>query len=100
MSGITPTFGFVISFVISAVPFHFMYKYLRMNFYLRYVIASLSALLVIYIGGTLFMMLYLNMSLGQTLLVAIVPYIGFDIGKIVLATAVIKLLPPTISNKN
>ena len=96
MAGITPTFGFVLSFIVSAIPFHFIYKYVKLNFYFRFVLASLAALLVVYIGGSIFMMYYLQFDLGKTLLIAVVPYIPFDIAKIVVATLVVKLLPTTI----
>ena len=45
------------------------------------------------------MMMYLNMNLVQTLLIAVVPYLGFDAAKIVICTIVIKLLPDKIKGK-
>ena len=100
-SGITPTFGFVIGFIFSAIPFHFLYKYIKLNGTFRYVIACVGALLIIYIIGALFMMIYLNFSLGKTLLIAIVPYLGFDIAKIAICTVIIRLLPDNIkTNQN
>ena len=95
-AGITPTFGFVISFVVIAVPFHFIYKYIKINRYVRYIVACVVSLLIVYVIGTLFLMLYLKMNIGQALLVAVVPYIGFDLGKIALATIVIRMLPEKI----
>lgn len=98
MSGITPTFGFVIGFVISAIPFHFIYKYLNINIYIKYIIACLSSLIVIYLSGTIFMMNYLSFDLVKTLLISVVPYIGFDIAKIAICVLVMKLLPNNIKS--
>ena len=95
-SGITPTFGFVIAFVVAGIPFHFIIKYVPFNFYIRFILAALSSLLVVYLGGVLFMMPYLNISLEKTLLVAVVPYLPFDAAKIVIALIVVKLLPNNI----
>ncbi len=95
-AGITPTFGFVISFCVCGIPFHFIYKYIKINEYVRYVLACLAALIVVYIGGTIFMMAYLNFSLEKTLLVAVVPYIGFDIAKIAICVVIMRLLPEKI----
>ena len=87
--GITPTFGFVIAFPLASIPFYFIIKYININFYIRFI-------LVIYIGGVIFMMPYLNISLEKVLLIAVVPYLGFDAIKIAIALLVIKLLPSNI----
>ena len=96
IAGITPTFGFVIAFTVAAIPFHFIIKYVSINYYLRFILASLAALLVVYTGGVLFMMPYLNLSLEKTLLIAVVPYLPFDAAKIIIALVVVKLLPSNI----
>ncbi|MCR4880235.1 MAG: biotin transporter BioY [Bacilli bacterium] len=99
-SGITPTFGFVISFVFCGIPFHFIYKYIKINESVRYVLACLAALVVVYIIGTIFMMAYLHFELGKTLLIAVVPYLGFDITKIAICTVIMKLLPDSVKKDN
>lgn len=93
MSGITPTFGFVISFVVIAPIFYLLMRYLKMHFCIKFLITCSICLFVVYIIGTIFMMLYLNFDLGKTLLIAVVPYIGFDIAKIVLALLIVKMMP-------
>lgn len=98
MEGITPTFGYVIAFIFAGIPFHFIYKYLKLNYYIRFILAAIAALLIIYLTGTIFMMLYLHISLGTTLLVSVVPYIVFDIFKIIIAMIVIKLLPNNVKS--
>lgn len=95
-AGITPTFGFVISFVVIAIPFHFLYKYIKLNDYLRYIIACSVSLLVCYLIGSIFLMIYLDISYGKALLVSVVPYIGFDIIKIAICTVAMKLLPQSV----
>ena len=99
-AGITPTFGFVIGFVVSSIPFHFLYKNIKLNEYLRFIIASFVSLIVVYICGTIFMKFYLDFSLGKTLLIAVVPYIGFDLIKIAISTMTIKLLPTNIKTSS
>lgn len=95
-AGITPTFGFVISFVVIAVPFHFLYKYIKLNWYLRYIISCLSCLIIVYLFGSIFMMIYLQIDYPKALLFSVVPYIGFDILKIAICTVAIRLLPESI----
>nr|MCR5348893.1 biotin transporter BioY [Bacilli bacterium] len=56
----------------------------------------LGFLPVAYFVGTLFMMLYMGWDLGTTLLVSVVPYIPFDLAKVALAVAVVRLLPKTV----
>ena len=94
--GITPTFGFVISFVIIAIPFHFLYKYIKLKEIFRYIIACTVSLFICYLFGSIFMAIYLNFSYGKALLISVVPYIAFDIIKIAICTVAIKLLPDSI----
>ena len=98
MAGITPTFGFVLGFILAGIPFHFINKYLKINFYIRFSLACLSSLLIIYIVGVIFMKFYLNISLGATLMIAVVPYIAFDITKILIAALILNLMPKKIKN--
>ena len=92
-AGITPTFGFVISFVVIVVPIYFLNKLPIKNQFVRMGIACLVGLLICYVIGALFLKLYLNLSIEKALLIAVVPYIPFDIAKIVIATLVVSLLP-------
>ena len=92
-AGITPTFGFVISFVVIAVPLYFLNKLKIKNQFIRMAIACVVALILCYVIGTLFLMFYLNISIEKALLVAVVPYLPFDIAKIIIAILVVSLLP-------
>jgi biotin transport system substrate-specific component len=92
-AGISPTFGFVISFPIICVPLYFLNKLKIKNQFIRMSIACLAALIICYTIGTLFLKFYLNISTEKALLIAVVPYIPFDIAKIVIAELVVSLLP-------
>ena len=92
-AGITPTFGFVISFVVIVIPLYFINKIKIKNQFLRMGLACFVALLLCYVIGTLFLKLYLNLSIKKALLIAVVPYIPFDIAKIIIAILVVSLLP-------
>ena len=91
--GITPTFGFVISFVVVAPLLYFLNKLPIKNQFVRMSIACVVSLIVCYIIGSLFLALYLHLDIQKALLIAVVPYIPFDIAKIVIATLVVSLLP-------
>ena len=92
-AGITPTFGFVISFVVIVVPIYFLNKLRIKNQFVRMGIACFVGLILCYSIGTLFLGFYLHLDIRKALLVAVVPYIPFDIAKIIIATLVVSLLP-------
>lgn len=95
-AGITPTFGFVISFVVIVIPLYFLNKLKIKNQFIRMGIACFVALLLCYAIGALFLALYLKLGIEKALLIAVVPYIPFDIAKIVIAILVVSLLPKKI----
>ena len=92
-AGITPTFGFVISFVVIVVPIYFLNKLKIKNQFIRMGIACFVGLIICYLIGALFLSLYLHLDIKKALLIAVVPYIPFDIAKIIIATLVVSLLP-------
>ena len=92
-AGITPTFGFVISFVVIVLPLYFMNKLPIKNQFFRMGLACVIALILCYIIGSLFLKFYLNLSIEKALLISVVPYIPFDIAKIIIAILVVSLLP-------
>ena len=91
--GVSPTFGFVVSFVVIIIPLYFLNKLKIKNQFIRIGLACLVALIISYFFGWLFMTIYLRLSMEKALLVAVVPYIPFDIAKIIIATLVVSLLP-------
>ena len=97
--GISPTFGFVISFVVISPVIYFLNKIPKIYPPLRMFIACLVGLLICYTIGSIFMMLYLKWDFIPTLAVSVVPYIPFDIAKIVVVILVVMLLPKNINNQ-
>lgn len=91
--GITPTFGYVISFVVLSFPLYFLNKLKIKNDFLRMAIACTVSLLVCYFIGTLFLALYLSLDIQKALLISVVPYVPFDIAKIIIAILIVSLLP-------
>jgi len=92
-SNVSPTFGFVISFVVITIPLYFLNKLKIKNQFIRMGIACAVSLIICYAIGSIFLMFYLNLSIEKALLIAVVPYIPFDIAKIVIAVLVVSLLP-------
>ena len=92
-AGISPTFGFVISFVVIVIPLYFLNKLKIKNQFIRMGIACFVSLIICYFIGGLFLMLYAHLSIEKALLVGVVPYIPFDIAKIIIATLIVSLLP-------
>lgn len=88
-SSISPTFGYVISFVVISPIIYFINKIHINNNILRKVLACVAGLLVCYVIGTIFMMFYLKWNLLTTLTVSVLPYIPFDIAKIVITILII-----------
>lgn len=91
-SGITPTFGYVIGFVVSSIPFHFLYK-LKINNLVKYIIASSVSLLTIYVCGITFIVLYTEITIISAITTNLIFYLIGDIIKIVFAYLIQKLLP-------
>ena len=95
-AGISPTFGFVISFVVISLPLYFLNKLKIKNQFIRMGLACLVSLIICYAIGSVFMMLYLNIAIEKALLIAVVPYLPFDIAKIIIAILVVSLLPKQV----
>ena len=91
-AGITPTFGFVISFVVIAPLLYFLSKLPIKNQFVRMSIACVVSLIVCYFIGSLFLALYLHLDIQKALLISVVPYVPFDIAKIVIAVLVVSIL--------
>ena len=95
--GVTPTFGFVISFVVITPIIYFLNKLPIKNQFLRMSIACVVSLIICYLIGALFLALYLHLDIQKALLIAVVPYVPFDIAKIVIAVLVVSILNKRIS---
>lgn len=95
--GVTPTFGFVISFVVITPIIYFLNRLPIKNQFLRMAIACVVSLIICYLIGALFLALYLHLDIQKALLIAVVPYVPFDIAKIVIAVLVVSILNKRIS---
>lgn len=96
-SGISPTFGFVIGFLFASVPFHFLYKLPLKHKVLNFVFATLATILIVYVTGSVFLSLYLGIAYIPSLMISVVPYIPFDIAKIVIAFLIVRILDPVVN---
>ena len=96
--GVSPTFGFVISFVVISFPLYFINKIKIKNQFIRMGLACLISLLICYTIGSLFLAFYLGIAIEKALLIAVVPYLPFDIAKIIIAILVVSLLPKKYVN--
>lgn len=94
VAGLSPTFGFLIGFLLSSIPFHFIYKIHFKHEVISFVLACVVSTIIIYLCGSIFLSLYLKTPYFPSLLVSVVPYIPFDIAKIFIAYFVVKLLKP------
>ena len=56
-------------------------------------LACFVALILCYAIGALFLALYLKLNIEKALLIAVVPYLPFDVAKIIIATLIVSLLP-------
>ena len=92
-AGPSPTFGFVISFVVISFPLYFLNKLKIKNDFIRMGLACFVSLIICYVIGTIFLALYVNIAIEKALLLAVVPYLPFDIAKIVIAVLIVSLLP-------
>ena len=97
-ANISSTFGFVISFVVISPILYFLNKVKIKNQFIRMSLACVVSLIIVYFIGTLFLALYLRLSIEKALLIAVVPYLPFDIAKIVIAVLVVSLLPKRLSS--
>ena len=97
--GISPTFGYVISFVVISPIIFFMNKIPKLLPPVRMFIACFVGLIVCYTIGTIFMMLYLKWDFTTTFAVSVIPYIPFDIAKIVVSILTVLILKPTLDKK-
>ena len=91
-----PSFGFLLGFVIGAYVLSKIYSSSAIKSKLTaYIIGIISSLLIVYILGSVYMYLLLNLymdidySVAKTLSAAVIPFIPFDIGKAILSYFII-----------
>lgn len=85
-SGITPTLGFIIGFIISPFIYLIFNKIIKIkNTNINTFIKLLISLIIINISGCIFYMLIMNLDFLSSFIITILPYILFDILKIIIA---------------
>ena len=98
VTGLYLAIGLLIPVVVLVIPLYFLNKLPIKNQFIRMAIACVVGLLVCYAIGTTFLALYLKLNIQKALLIAVVPYIPFDIAKIIIAVLVVSLLPKRSSS--
>ena len=98
-SNISPTFRFVISFVVASPIMNLFIKIKGIPEILRLILSCLLGTLIVYAIGSVFLMAYLSIDYPRALMVAVVPYLPFDAIKIALAILIFKLLPKTLKEE-
>ncbi|NLB48321.1 MAG: biotin transporter BioY [Erysipelotrichia bacterium] len=91
-AGISPTFGYVIAFVVMIIPLYYLNKIKIKNSIIRMGIACGVALIVCYVIGTVFLCIYLQMDVQKAIFISVFPYLFFDILKIIMAIIIVHLL--------
>ncbi len=97
-AGVSPTFGFVLGFFLAMPAIYFLNKVPKLPWPLKKALACLAGLLIVYASGSVFMMLYLKLDFGSTLLLSVVPYLPFDAAKIALAVPIAHFLRKIVHN--
>ena len=95
-SGISPTTGFVIAFIVASPAIYFLNCIPKIPSVVRMLIACLVGLLIVYLIGSIFLSVYLSLDYGKALMVAVVPYLPFDAIKIALAIVIVMMLPKSM----
>lgn len=85
-SGITPTLGFILGFIISPFIYLILNKIIKIkNINLKNFINLFINMIIINLIATIFYMLYMDIDFIASLLICVVPYILVEILKIVIA---------------
>lgn len=88
-SGITPTLGFIFGFVISVFIYNLFNYIIKINNNkYKIVIVLFICLIIIDICGSLFFMMYLDYNFIESITISVLPYILFDIIKMIIAVII------------
>ena len=98
-SFISPTFGFVIGFVLASPVIFFLNKIPKLDRVFRMILACLGGTIVVYISGSLFLSLYLQIDYFSSLTISVLPYLPFDAVKIAIAILLVNSLPSFLKEK-
>ena len=99
-SGITPTLGFIIGFVLSPIIYILVDKLIKIkNEQIKQFINCFISLIFIDIIGMLFYAIYFDYTILSSIILCIVPYILIDILKIIIAIIITKRLKVIINKE-
>lgn len=98
-SGITPTLGFIIGFIILPI----IYKILNIIIKIKHqnilnIINLFICLLILNVIGTIFYMFIMNLDFLSSLLICVVPFILIDVIKILASILITNRIKPILDN--
>ena len=93
----SPTFGYIISFVVISPIIFYMNKIPHIIPPIRMFLSCFTGLLISYFIGTIYMMFYLSLDFKEVIFISVIPYIPFDLIKIFIAIRTISLLEKRIN---
>ena len=99
-SGVTPTLGFILGFIISPFVYLILDKIIKLkNINLKKFINLFINMIIINLIATIFYMLYMDIDFLSSLLICVVPYILIEILKIVIAIIISNRIKFLFENK-
>lgn len=99
----SPTFGYLISFPITALIIGFLSTYISNKKYFATLSMFIAGLIPIYLLGTSYLWLFMNyflkkeMTFSKTVAVGIIPFIAWDIIKVILSATIANRIEHFIS---
>lgn len=98
-SGITPTLGFIIGFIILPIIYKILNIIIKIkNQNILNIINLFICLLILNVIGTLFYMFIMNLDFLSSLLICVVPFILIDVIKILASILITNRIKPILDN--
>lgn len=91
---IGPTTGYLIGFVPAAALIGWQLEKNRLHTYFSILISMFTGVLIIYLFGAVNFALFMKTSLKSTLLMAVLPFVMFDVIKAMIAAAICRMIIP------
>jgi biotin transport system substrate-specific component len=98
-SGITPTLGFIIGFIILPIIYKILNIIIKIkNQNILKIINLFICLLILNVIGTIFYMFIMNLDFLSSLLICVVPFILIDVIKILASILITNRIKPILDN--
>lgn len=94
-----PTSGYLVGFIPATFFIGHMIHTRKMRNSFALMLSMISAVGIIYLFGAINFALFMNTGIKQTLFMAVLPFIPFDVGKAVLAALCARILLPLPQSK-